>query len=430
MELENNNMPDNNQYGRDVSNIYPNPVEPKFSSTPEKLQPPLPINESHKIPWIKIALLGFLTQINLGLYWVFLLASGFMVMLTLAAIFRGLENLFFVFHLIAILITYKFLKHWHVKSPLIIASASLIFLFGIYNFLKKIPISSSFDAYLAGYAETPLERSGPLIVYLIYILSGVFIFLLATYLTNKFKFKRTGISLLLLVVVGLYMGAITYESPPTLVSRLPKVKDASWKILPTYLPPGVVDKGKNNANNCAEERTSSAWYECDYKFMNYPGYLSSESQTIINRILAEDKTPKPGYYYHPSPLFNVKVIRDDRLLDPYKYEENKCDVLSLDTVGTSPRNRDGSVVAGRNASLQRCATVISPAGKNLYYDSYLNYYTEKYEKVPVNFYFEQAGNVVIINVGNGMPFKGTVGALYHTDANFQPEFFKFVDSFK
>ncbi len=388
----------------------------------------------HKIPWAKIAALGCLTPIVMLLAWGLVMSLGFAALLYIALIFRGAEHVLILFYLIALPIIYRLLQRWGVRHPFIIASTSLIFLYALYHLSQKVFTGGGLDALLAGYEPTTLEDYAQLLRAILLIVGGAGIFLLATFLTNQLRNKIVGICLLVFIVAGVCVGAAVYKRPALKLEKLLAVKDVSWRLLPTNLPNWLKESGEGGSPSCSEQDAKAAWYTCEYRFINYPGYLDAESQAFI----AQEKKEVKEYdrHFEPNPFFWVQVIRDDELLAPYKYNNEKCDWSGLSTAGTAPRSPDGRVVANpkiaarRPPELKRCIMVKTPANKSLYYESYKNF-SEEVLKVPIDFYFEQEGSIVLIGVNYPNRIRSTEPAsLYLTDANFQSELYKFVDSFK
>lgn len=387
-----------------------------------------------KIPWAKIAALGCLTPIVMLLAWGLVMSLGFVPLLYIAMIFRGVEHVLILFYLIAIPIISGLLQRWGVRHPFIIAFTSLVFLYALYHLSQKVFTGGGLNALLAGYEPTTLENYAELLRAITLIAGGAGIFLLATSLTNQLRNKILGICLLVLIVMGVFVGAYVYERPPLKLEKSPQVKNASWRLLPTNLPIWLKEWGEGGSPSCLEQRAKAAWYTCEYRFINYPGYLDAETQAFI----AQEKKVVKEYdrYFEPSPFFWMQVIRDDELLAPYKYHNEKCDWGGLSTAGTAPRGSDGRMVAKpklenrKPPELKRCIMVRTPANKALYYESYKNY-PEEVLKVPVRFYFEQEGSIVLLGINYPNLMRSDEPAsLYLTDANFQSELYKFVDSFK
>ncbi|HEX8763282.1 MAG TPA: hypothetical protein VF733_06035 [Candidatus Saccharimonadales bacterium] len=403
--------------------------------TPEN-GPNIPLEESpsHKIPWAKVVALGCLTPIVILLAWGFIKGLAFAALLYIALIFRGVEHVLILFYLIALPVIYSLLRRWGVRYPFIVAFTSLIFLYALYYLAQKVFIGGGLDALLAGYEPTTWEDHAQLLRASTLIIGGVGIFLLATFLTNRLRNKVVGICLLVLIVTGVCVGSFAYKKPALKLEKLPAVKDVSWRLLPTNVPSWLKESGEGGSRSCSEQDAKAGWYTCEYEFVNYPGYLDAESQAFI----AQEKKGIKEYdrHFEPSPFFWVQVIRDDELLKPYKYNNEKCDWGGLSTAGTAPRGSDGRVVAKpklanrRPPELRRCIMVKTPAGKSLYYESYKNY-SEEVLKVPVRFYFEQQGSIVLIGIEYPNLIRSDEPAsLYLTDVNFQNELYKFVDSFK
>lgn len=432
METENtNNMPGKHE-PQAIANIYPGQAGQRPGNVPTSSDAAALEVKPYKIPWLKIALLGFFTPLALSLLWGLVLSSGFENLFNIAIALRGLDHLLIIFYVAAIFLTYLVLKRWGLRFPLVIASSSVTFLYGVYTLGTKLPFTSKLGAHLAGYEQTTIQRWALIISPFVFLLAGTFIFVLATYLTNKLRFKSIGIALLLVIVAGLYLGTYVYKAPPSILESLPKVQDVSWKLLPTNLPPWLKEHGQSNSPSCSEQQARSAWYICLYSFVNYPGYLTANSQATITQAQKQISGADPNSYFEPYPFFWVQVIHDDKLLDAYKYKDAACDWNGLLDAGTEPRRRDGSVIA---SSLplpkpERCVSVKTPGGKTLYYESFLNY-PKDIVQVPVNFYFEQSGSIALIGVDypNSIDSK-TVPSVYLTDPNFQTELYKFVDSFQ
>ncbi|HTE57862.1 MAG TPA: hypothetical protein VK694_03880 [Verrucomicrobiae bacterium] len=375
--------------------------------------------EQYKIPWAQVALLGAATQLLLMAFIAVLTSMSFIVALYTAMIFQnGLPALVYC---CAIIIAYNSLKHRGLEAAMTIATLSMTTLYAGFILLSKLPGTEL--KYLKGYELTRWERlySNPAAVLGGMFLVGAFVFVLFTYVTNVFRYKVALVGILAVAVLGLNILVQLYDPPtPDFVYR--KVSDIDWAVYPRYLPPGVQEDSKDIP--CSKTEVAATWYECGYRFEQYPGYLTLTTQARIKKVQAQP--PVTDITFAPQNFFEVTVLRDDPVLDPYKYKDEKCDFSGLRQVGRLGQAERKEASRRPEPKLLRCIAVKTPKGKALYYDSFKNH--QEAVSVPTTFYLQQKGNVVMVTIDYPNTIKATSpSALYLTDANFQLELYRFVD---
>lgn len=403
--------------------IYPAPIREQHVTPTSPVDVEETSNDHHKLPWLKIVLLGIVLEFG-----VFSLLGVFTISYEIAifsAVFGGFGGLYLLVHAFASYIAYLKFKRWELAYPHLISSFSFLTLFGLFTLLNKLP--SSFSKVTLGYELSTFDNivgnSGLLLA--LFIFACVLLFLTLTFITNKLRINKLALAGLIIGIAGLYVFVFTFKTPSLGVEKVASYQDS---ITAHYLPPGIVDGGKNNT--CADQDLRGGAYRCNYYFTEYPGYLSKASQTTIDTALAKYKGAPAGYYYQPQIFFTVSVFPDNPILSPYKFRNEMCDWRNLMTIGMSTPEYRAENAAQTPADPSRCVQVITPSGKTLYYESFLNY--TKYElPVPVRFYFEQDGFIVTIGVDYPNPImKDDISSVYLTDQNYHNEFYKFIDGLK
>jgi|GEM_PF-5178694 len=377
------------------------------------------------LPWIKIALMG------IGFVFA-LLAAALFVLFNAAFILGILYFAIFLFPLLAIALliigfkisTDQFSK-FGVRYPAtssIIALSLLISLSALYT--KFIP--ASFYILLTGRDYTTAEKIllNPLTTLIAILFIGSISFVGAVFLTNKIKLGRYSLLLVPLICVPALYFSLTIQRPASV--QFQKLTELEWALLPSYLPAGLKD---GVSEKCADQTVYSAdrSYNCSYYFKTYPGYLSQETQAEFAKFAeAENKTDLTRYA--PLPFFDVRVTKDDQVLNPYKIKNEQCDYNELRSLAAASLVYRDKLIRENPPDTKRCLTDTTPGGQTVVYHSFLN--DKEVVEVPTQYYFEKDGNLIFITVDTNSHIPKTrVKALYLTDKNYKTELYKFIDSF-
>lgn len=159
------------------------------------------------VPWIKVALLGAVVQLVLGVTWGFALNVDITTVPVLGPVARYAGDLQAVMYVVMLPIAYKILKRWAVDVPFVIATFSMVFLYGVYRLGAALPVTARLENYITGAdaADFSLQLSNPYIMIVIFILMGVGIFLGATRATNTIRYKAVSFAALLVIVFMPYI---------------------------------------------------------------------------------------------------------------------------------------------------------------------------------------------------------------------------------
>lgn len=384
-------------------------------------------NSKRDIPWKKIAALGAVTAIISILCSVFILSLSLGPLLLLAIIFQGGNNIFIAISIIAAIISGRILKRMQIRYAYFVTSLSLGLVIGLYLLQDKL-IPSDFSSLLSGGKLTATQKyfGNPITIGFLAIFISALLFVLLTYLTNRVKYARISILFfaILTCVLIIYPTKISKKDPYEPLYL--KVKDLSWAVLPTYLPNGLIDNTQSSLG-CADTNADVSNYRCRYDFKNYPGYLTQASQEKINLGMINNPTYKG--YFAPEPFFDVVVYKDDPLIEPYKLHDGTCDTLSMDIIGTSYLEYREATAKKETNDHRKCSSITTTGGKTLYYEVPEGAHMETLLKVPWFYYFEQNGLIIRISI-HSYNEVGIFQSLYFSDANFQPELFKFVEGFR
>lgn len=159
------------------------------------------------VPWVKVGLLGVLVQLILGITWGILLNAEQGLFKPIQMIANRVFDLQAILYLAFLPISYKVLKRWAVDVPFVIASFSVVFLYGMYRLGQTLPIANNLRSYLIGVQvdTTKISVANPYFLIAMYLLTGVFIYSFATFATNASRLKVLWFGLLLLVAFGPYI---------------------------------------------------------------------------------------------------------------------------------------------------------------------------------------------------------------------------------
>lgn len=403
-------MPENSkpQIDREklAKELYPTPASgPLAVSHPDESQP-TDKPAGKKLLWGKIALVGALTMapFALAIYAMDKMDTSAVFGLTVLGVIPAAA---FVVLLVAFGLSTLYLRKLGLQNPVWVAALALLFIAPLLLALSSV-----------------LPEGYSLVAW---VVSGALGLCLSAYVLERARpiwgWTIVAVLVLLPVLLALMLKVIVKNSD-YYVADGTRVSDLEWELLPNSLPTYMTDE-TNDAKSCAKSGVLRTYYECNYKF-TYPGYLSPQSQAIVDKAVASRHLDSADSL---APNVQVIVMRDHKTLNDYKYQDGQCDISGLSVASAAPRNLDGSVSEPEAAEPRKCGKITTPAGKTLYYDSSL-FGRAEFEPVPYDFYFEQNGNIIFVKVGTNPPQTDTLGSVYYTDPGYQPAVYSLVDSFR
>ncbi|HSX30158.1 MAG TPA: hypothetical protein VLE73_06380 [Candidatus Saccharimonadales bacterium] len=198
----------------------------------------------------------------------------------------------------------------------------------------------------------------------------------------------------------------------------------AWIIRPHYAIHGTNDV----QDPCAMQKIVNDSYSCKFYFNNYPGYLSQESQKLIETKITSDHPAFTGPYSQPIPFITITVAKQTDVLKRYRIHGNTCDIKNLREVADTSAKYQINDAFVHKPEPRACGQIVTDGGTKLYYDLPRNS-QDNVVDVPMAYYFTKKDAIVTIQLSNEPVLAGSATAYYFTDPGFQPELYKFIDGF-
>lgn len=409
------------------------------TTPPQQNSPNLAEAKVIKINWFKVFFTGVLaTLLPILLLSLFFLLSASMILLV-AIFFRGLIGIFVLFLLAGTILGGLLLRRQNISSPYLVSLTSISMtslLYGAFDHYSP----NNFYTLASGQEVDGIWHylQSPILNLLLLLSAGGITFLLNVKIAESEKSYNKILEAVLMFISVLSLIVIIQFSPAKKSNTyFKRVSETEWSLLPTYLPAGVADLSTSSSEGCRNETLYANSYECKYYFKNYPGYLSEDSQKVI--------TDSTNYYkqigravsndnYAPSPFFTIKVFKDSPELSKYKYSKDQCDIFNLGTIGSSKESVAKAVSEKYPPEMTSCGYKTTHGNNQVYFEKIdtQKYATYSPLDVPINYYFEKNGAVVVINIADSSIYveKDKISSTYFSDSNFETEFLKFIDSFQ
>lgn len=282
------------------------------------------------------------------------------------------------------------------------------------------------------------SQDGPMNTILITVLP-MLSFVVYAFLANRTKplVKTLSFSLALLIPVALlavgFIGSRKANNPVIIDVFKDNVSQTSLSGLPSssYDMPGI-----KRDRSCGQIFAREYFYECHYSVEDYETYLSDEDH--IEKINSAIRANPDLLGYKPEPFMRVLVAEKIDALDPYLFDNQECDIKGAHYISRASRQYLQKNIESNPVRKVRCVTVNTPNNQEVVYESHLNYTTkdspwrrsDSYIDVPYLYYFIKNNHIVTIETRAGFTQKNSLASLFYIDPSFQPELFKFIDSFE
>lgn len=407
------------------------PVTPDSQSIQEPTEPTFKII---KTPWLKIAILGFLapTFVGISTYLMIFILSRFAPSLGTNLIRTGILQFILVsLTLLTAYKVYRILDKWVVLQAglitvgtivLIVTSSMLIDHLQAYSFTNMI--ASGGDA--GGVQNIAAHLSG-FIIPIASVVGLVGLTFIFNNLDRPPKAARVGMASVLVLLP--YFVTLVYtpqqsgyaqqksgKSSSSLVDQTSVMTD--WVFRPTTLPQGVT--GLQECN----ETPARFFFECDFYFTNYPGYLTPQSQQKITASISPNSDNRAML---PSGAWvTLRISKYDDNFKPYIYKDGRCDIWGLSSIMTTGTKYREENAKKDQPKLEACTKETTPTGITLY----RNDITQPKLKVPSMYYFIAKDSVIILDHNMVATIVGSQDDAYFNDPNYKQQLYAFVDSLK